>query len=164
LTASIGGVPTPQPPGPRFGVAFLLAQLGSFAAERFAHALDEHDVTPPLVGILRLLLVEPGPSQQQLAERLGMVPSRMVSYIDDLESRGWITRVRDTVDRRVNIVTLTEAGRDALTSIGAVSRAHDKAITAALDVVEYATLRELLGKLAAAHQLVPGIHPGYRNL
>ena len=33
-----------------------------------------------------------------------------------------------------------------------------------LSQAERAQLSKLLGKLAAAHGLVPGIHPGYRNL
>lgn len=156
--------PTP-PHGPRFGIAFLLAQLGAHAAEQFSHALAEHGLTAPLVGILRLLQdADAGPSQQQLAERLGMVPSRIVGYVDELESRGWITRSRDTVDRRVNVLTLTDAGRDAFGRVATISRDHEKRITAGLDAGEHAALSELLGKMAAAQQLTPGVHPAYRRL
>jgi DNA-binding MarR family transcriptional regulator len=146
------------------GIAFLLAQLGAHAAERFSSALAEHDLTPPLVGIMRLLQAEPGPSQQQLAERLGMVPSRIVSYVDELESRGWIARTRDTVDRRVNVLTITDAGRTAFTSIATIAREHEMRITAGLDDADRATLLDLLAKLAATQQLTPGVHPGYRRL
>lgn len=152
-----------QPSTPRFGVAFLLAQLGSHAAEQFAHALAEHDLTPPLAGVLRLLHSEPGLSQQRLAERLGTAPSRVVGYVDDLESRGWISRTRDPVDRRVNVLTLTVAGQQAFDTLAALGSDHEQRITGVLDEAEHATLRELLGKLAAAHQLAPGVHPGYRQ-
>jgi DNA-binding MarR family transcriptional regulator len=157
-------VPNTSLPAPRMGVAFLLAQLGAHAAEQFAHALSEQGLTPALAGILRLLQAEPGSSQQQLADRLGMVPSRMVGMVDDLESRGWIARSRDTVDRRVNVLTVTPAGRAAFKSIATVARNHEKRITAGLDAAEHATLRELLAKLAASQELTPGVHPGYRHL
>jgi DNA-binding MarR family transcriptional regulator len=157
-------VPTTPPPGSRFGVAFLLAQLGAHATERFSVALAEHELTPALVGILRLLQADPGPSQQQLAERLGMVPSRIVGYVDELESRGWIARSRDTVDRRVNVLTMTAAGREAFKAIATISRDHEKRITAGLDATEHDTLLELLAKLAANQELTPGVHPGYRHL
>jgi DNA-binding MarR family transcriptional regulator len=148
---------------PRFGIAFLLAQLGAHASERFATALAEQDVTPPLAGIMRLLRVEPGLTQQQVADRLGTPPSRIVGYLDDLEGRGWITRTRGTTDRRVNTVALTDAGAAAFGKVALVSRDHEQRITGGLDDAEYAALRELLGKLAAANGLAPGIHPGYRG-
>jgi DNA-binding MarR family transcriptional regulator len=160
------GVTVPPSPRarPRFGVAFLLTQLGTTAAERFALALSEHDLTPPLAGIMRMLRVEQDLSQQQLAERLGMAPSRVVSFVDDLESRGWVTRTRGTVDRRKNVLGLTPAGQAALNEIAVVSIEHEKAVTAPLDDREHATLRELLEKLGAAHGLTPGVHPGYQKL
>jgi hypothetical protein len=41
---------------------------------------------------------------------------------------------------------------------------HEQAISAPLTEAERAQLSKLLGKLAAGHGLVPGVHPGYRNL
>ena len=41
---------------------------------------------------------------------------------------------------------------------------HEEAIGAPLTQAERAQLSKLLGKLAAAHGLVPGVHPGYRHL
>jgi DNA-binding MarR family transcriptional regulator len=153
--------PTDQPPRP--GVAFLLAQLGAHAAERFALVLSEHDLTPPLAGIMRLLRGAPGMSQQQLADRLGVAPSRIVSYLDDLETRGWISRTRDSADRRVNLLALTPQGQQAFTSLATISRGHDAVITAGLTAAERETLLELLVKIADQQQLTPGVHPGYRN-
>lgn len=141
----------------------MLAQLGAHAGQRFATALAGHDLTPPLAGILRLLRAQPGLSQQQLAEILGTAPSRVVSYVDELESRGWVERTRDAVDRRVNVITLTAAGREAFTSIAMVGREHERRITAGLDERERAELLALLTKVAAHQQLTPGVHPGYRS-
>jgi DNA-binding MarR family transcriptional regulator len=151
-----------QPPGP--GVAFLLSQLGTHAAERFAVVLGEHDLTPPLAGIMRLLRGAPALSQQQLAERLGVAPSRIVSYVDELEARGWIRRTRDSVDRRVNVLNLTAEGQQAFTALAGIARGHEAAITAGLAPAERATLLELLTKIADHQQLTPGVHPGYRHV
>lgn len=151
----------PQPPRP--GVAFLLTQLGTHAAERFALVLSEHDLTPPLAGIMRLLRTNPRLSQQQLADRLGVAASRIVGYVDDLESRGWISRTRDSEDRRVNVLTLTAQGQQAFTALAAVSRAHEATITAGLTPAERETLLELLSEVADRQQLTPGVHPGYRQ-
>ncbi len=151
-----------QPPR-HGGVAYLLTQLGTHAADQFALALGEHDLTPPLAGIMRLLRGVPGLSQQQLAEQLGVAPSRIVTYIDDLETRGWIQRTRDSQDRRVNLLTLTAQGQKAFTSLAAVSREHETTITAGLTAAERETLLELLTKLADHLSLTPGVHPGYRH-
>jgi DNA-binding MarR family transcriptional regulator len=149
------------PPGP--GVAFLLTQLGAHAAERFALVLGEHDLTPPLAGIMRLLRATPGLSQQQLADRLAVAPSRIVGYLDELEGRGWISRTRDSEDRRVNVLALTAQGRKAFTALAATARGHEAAITAGLTPAERTTLLGLLTKIADHQQLTPGVHPGYRH-
>ncbi len=153
---------TPSP-GPPVGIAFLLAQLGADAAEQFAAALSEQELTPALAGILRILRTEPGLSQQQLADRLATVPSRVVSLVDELEARGWVTRSRDPIDRRVNLLSVTQAGGEAFKAIATVAKAHERRMTAGLDETERAELLRLLRKLAAARALTPGVHPGYRR-
>lgn len=156
-------MPAANEPPRHGGVAFLLTQLGSHCADRYAVALQELDLTPPLAGIMRLLRSSPGISQQQLAERLGVAPSRIVSYVDDLEARNWIRRTRDDQDRRVNLVSLTTQGRDAFAALAAVSRRHEHAITDGLSAAERETLLELLTTVAGNEGLNPGIHPGYRT-
>lgn len=148
---------------PPVGAAFLLTQLGTYAAREYADAVGAMALTPPLTGIVRLLAVQPGITQQQLAGLLGAAPSRVVAWIDDLEQRGWVARTRDPVDRRSNSLSLTRSGQRALARIGTVARAHEAAVTAPLDPPEREQLVTLLGKLAAAHGLAEGVHPGYRT-
>jgi DNA-binding MarR family transcriptional regulator len=50
-------------------------------------------------------------SQQQVAERMGVDRTTMVALIDELEGKGLVQRRPDPVDRRKNVVALTEAGR-----------------------------------------------------
>jgi DNA-binding MarR family transcriptional regulator len=157
-------VSAPESPAARGGIAFLLSQLGSLAADQFATALAPHDLTPPYAGIMRLLRMQPGLSQQRLAELLGQAPSRIVAYVDALESRGWIERTRDQADRRINVLTITPAGRAAFASIAVVGREHEKRITAGLSEAERTQLAGLLAKLADLRGLTPGVHPGYRAL
>ena len=134
----------------RTDIAFLLAQLGAYAAERFGERAAALDFTRPQAGLLRLISREPGQSQQAVARRLGTPPSRLVALVDGLEQRGLIERHRNPGDRRNYALHLTAAG--------------EQAISAPLTEAERAQLSKLLGKLATAHGLVPGIHPGYRNL
>ncbi len=148
----------------RTDVAFLLAQLGAFAAERFGERAAALDFSRPQAGLLRLISREPGHSQQAIARRLGTPPSRLVALVDGLEQRGLIERRRNPGDRRNYALHLTAAGERAMTDLSQVSLEHEQAISAPLTEAERAQLSKLLGKLASAHGLVPGIHPGYRNL
>lgn len=146
------------------GAAFLLAQLGAHAAAKFAERIGRHDLTPPQAGILRMLRGNPRISQQQLAERLGILPSRVVAFVDDLERLGLVQRARDDTDRRRNALQLTNAGRAALEAIGRVARAHEADLCAGLTDTEREKLIALLGRIAEQQGLTPGVHPGYRTV
>ncbi|RZS89636.1 DNA-binding MarR family transcriptional regulator [Motilibacter rhizosphaerae] len=146
----------------RPGIAFLLAQLGADATGRFADALAPAGITPPVAGVLRLLRVEAGMSQQDLARRLGVAPSRVVAVVDELEERGWVARTRGS-DRRTNALALTPAGEEAFGRVAAVAAGHERAVTEGLAAAEREQLLALLERLAALRGLVPGVHPGYRR-
>ncbi len=149
--------------GRRDGPAFLLAQLGAHAAARFGERLAEHDLTPALVGILRLLKVNAGESQQALAERLGLLPSRLVPLVDDLEERGLIRRERSRSDRRVNTLEITTEGIAVYRMVGSIVHDHEASLLAGIDAAERATLSALLARIAEEQGLTRGVHPGYRR-
>ena len=148
----------------RTDVAFLLAQLGAYAAERFGERAAALDFSRPQAGLLRLISREPGQSQQAVARRLGTPPSRLVALVDGLEERGLIERRRNPGDRRNYALHLTAAGEQAMTDLSQAAMEHEHAVAAPLTQAERAQLSALLAKLAAAHGLVPGVHPGYRDL
>ncbi|MCI2421181.1 MarR family transcriptional regulator [Saccharopolyspora sp. K220] len=149
---------------PKTGVAFLLVQLGKHAAMKFGARVGALDLTPPQVGMLRMIAAQPGLSQQALAGRLGMLPSKVVSFIDDLEGRGLVTRTRSSRDRRVYELTLTTEGTELLGEIQSVAAEHEADFCQALSAAEHAQLLDLLRRLADSHDLPPGIHPGYRDI
>ena len=150
------------PPAP--GAAFLLTQVGTLAAIRFAERIAALDLTPPQTGLLRAVAVTPGQSQQALARHLGTPPSRLVALVDDLAERGLLERRRNPDDRRLHALHLTDVGRELMRRIGEVARAHDDEVCRSLDEHERATLAALLARIAADHDLTPGVHPGYRRL
>ena len=153
--------PTSKYPG---GVAFLLAQLGHHAAEKFSERIAAIDLTPPQAGILRAIATQPGRSQQALSTQLGLLPSRVVAFVDELEDRGYIERRANPDDRRQYALYLTPAGKELMAKLSRLARQHDRVTTSGLSESERAQLRELLAALAAEQGLTPGIHPGYRRL
>ncbi len=152
--------PTPQ----RSGVAFLVAQIGAAAARRFAERIAELDLTPPQTGLLRAIAQHPGSSQRELGARLGLFPSRVVTFVDDLESRGFVRRERSRTDRRQYALHLTDQGQALMSQVRTVARAHESNLCQSLDESERAQLVVLLGRIAEQQGLTSGVHPGYRDL
>ena len=144
--------------------AFLLAQLGAHAASQFAERLKVMELTPPDAGILRLLRVAAGLSQQALAGKLKIHPSRLVAILDNLEKRGFLERRPNPDDRRLYSLHLTAGGEEALGRIGKVAREHQEALLVALNDEERQTLGALLLRMADQQGLTRGVHPGYQRL
>ena len=149
--------------GPHLGVAFLLAQLGAYAAERFAERLAELGLRPAHAGLLRLVALQPGQPQQALAQVLGTPAPRLVALLDELQACGVIERRRSPTDRRYHAIHLTETGRELMGQLAAVAAAHERDLTDGLDDDERAQLRAGLIRIAEGHQLTAGVHPGYRH-
>ncbi len=51
-----------------------------------------------------------------------------------------------------------------LRTIGQLARNHNEAMCSGLNVAERAELAVLLEKIATQQGLVPGVHPGYKDL
>ncbi len=146
---------------PALGIALLLAQLGQHSAERFTARIGELGLTGPQAGILRAIAGEPGRSQQALSEQLGLLPSRVVAFIDDLEHRGLLQRRRNPGDRRLYALYLTEQGEALMAELAEASDAHEEELTAGLTEQERITLGGLLSGLADRQQLSRGPHQAY---
>jgi DNA-binding MarR family transcriptional regulator len=153
--------PSPRPPT---GTAFLLTQLGTHAAQRFAERLSKIDLIPAHAGILRMIGRSDECSQQHLAERLGALPSRIVTLIDELEGKGLLKRRRSKSDRRAYALVLTKRGQQTLGAIGKLAADHEADLCAALTEDELVTLASLCRRIAEDQGLKSGVHPGYRDL
>lgn len=145
------------------GVAFLIAQIGAHAAQRFAERIAELDLTPPQAGLMRAIVRDPGRSQQAIAAELGTPATRLVAMIDGLERRGVLERRRNPDDRRLHAIHPTPEGMKLLGRLGRAAEAHTADLTKALDDDERRQLRALLARIADQQGLTPGVHPGYRT-
>jgi DNA-binding MarR family transcriptional regulator len=144
--------------------AFLLAQLGAHAANRFTERLGVLQLTPADTGILRMLHIAAGISQQELSERLRIHPSRLVAILDNLERRQLVERKPNAEDRRLYSLHLTNDGGQILERIGKVAREHQDALLSVLSGDDRKKLTELLQQVADQQGLTPGVHPGYQRL
>src|SRR5258708_24421962 len=112
--------------------AVLLAQLGAHAASQFAERLGVLKLTLADAGILRLLRIAAGLSQQELASRLQIHPSRLVAILDNLEKRGFVERRANPDDPPLYSPYLTKNGGEILEKIGKVAREHQDALLSPL--------------------------------
>jgi DNA-binding MarR family transcriptional regulator len=144
--------------------AFLLAQVGAYAATQFAERLGALQLSPPDAGILRLLRMAAGISQQELSAKLQIHPSRLVAILDNLEQRKLVERKPNPQDRRLYSLHLTKDGGEILERIGKVAWEHQDALLSTLSADERGKLTELLHRIAGAQGLTPGVHPGYQRL
>ena len=131
---------------------------------RFAERLGPLGITPAHAGLLRAVAAEPGRSQQAVAAQLGIVPSRLVVLTDELERDGLIERRRNVEDRRHHALHLTALGEERLGELAAVAQEHAAELLHPLSEADQAALADLLERLASAHGLTPGVHPGFRAL
>jgi DNA-binding MarR family transcriptional regulator len=153
---------TSPTPGER-PLGLLLSQIGTHVALSFARKIKGFGVSPPHVGILRWIYANVGKNQRQLASHLGVLPSRLVMLLDELEAKGFVTRQRSTEDRRSQQLQLTKKGTRLLEKVELIATAHEADLGAALTEVERETLIELCAKLAAHRGLPSHGHPGYKT-
>ncbi|CAB5079376.1 hypothetical protein D3OALGB2SA_358 [Olavius algarvensis associated proteobacterium Delta 3] len=70
----------------------------------------QFSLTAPQSGVLRSLASNGPISSAQLSRELYVTPSNITGIIDRLEKKGLVQRVRKEGDRRVALITLTQAG------------------------------------------------------
>ncbi|WP_375484893.1 MarR family winged helix-turn-helix transcriptional regulator [uncultured Mycobacterium sp.] len=146
------------------GVGFRLAELGHLAATLFADQMATMELTLTQAGILRAIAAMPGRSQHALRAYLGVLPGRLVAYVDELEERGYVERRRNPGDRRLHALYLTDAGKKLMRKLSGLTRQHESQLTAGLGAEERGMLRGLLVTVARQRGLTPDAHNGYRVL
>jgi DNA-binding MarR family transcriptional regulator len=141
-------------------VGFLISQLGFFSSQRFTAALEPLGIGPREFLLLRFVSALAGQSQQALAQRLGVPPSRMVALVDDLEERGLVERRADPDDRRVRGLHLTERGQEIVEQAAKVAIEYESKLCSSLEAGERDQLIDLLQKIQGGETDLPGVHPG----
>jgi DNA-binding MarR family transcriptional regulator len=141
-------------------VGFLISQLGFFSSKGFMEALEPLGIGPREFLLMRFVASAEGQSQQALAERLGVPPSRMVAMVDHLEEGGLVERRPDPGDRRVRGLHLTRKGRGVLDKAGAIAIDYETRLCAGINREEREQLIDLLQKLQVTQTDLRGVHPG----
>lgn len=110
------------------------------------------DVTPVQFAILNALIVTPGADQITLAGRVALDAATSGSAIGRLESKGWVRREADQLDKRRKLLWITPEGAQLAQQMKqAVNRVQTR-IMSPLNATERDQLMSLLDKLVAGHE------------
>ena len=108
------------------------------------------------IGILAVLQLNPGISQNDLAASVVLKKSAVTRIVQNLERRELIERMRSAADRRANCLHLTDAGIAVVESVRKATLAlHDEwfeSVSPADRAVFFAVLNTLIERLADAPQ------------
>jgi MarR family transcriptional regulator, transcriptional regulator for hemolysin len=135
--------------GFRVPIGLRLSQAARTVGRAFDDALDEAGGSLPTWLILLNLKIRKPPNQRELAEAVGIREATLTHHLNALDARGLVTRTRDTANRRIHVVELTEAGEAAFTRLQQAAVAFDARLRAGLDDADLDRLGDLLGRLAA---------------
>lgn len=109
------------------------------------------DLTPVQYAALFAIAQRPGVGQAQLAALIGYDRATIGGVIDRLEQKKWVTRVASAEDRRVNLLTITDEGREALARATPLVRRAQERIIEPLDESERAAFERMCLKILAHH-------------
>jgi len=91
-------------------------------------------------------------TQTELTKACMLSSAAMTNRIDQLDKAGLVQRVRDSVDRRVVFVALTEPGRAVIDKALIVHMNNELEMLSGLTIPERETLARLLKKLLIVHE------------
>ena len=130
-------------------LAAMIAPLGRRLVAAELPVLRAHQLTMWGYIVLLALDAQPVRTQAALAESIGADKTRIIGVLDDLQARGFISRIPDPEDRRRRVVALTPAGRDVRESAQTAIQANEERILARLEPDVRAGFVEGLRTLAA---------------
>ncbi len=148
----------PTAVAPFRSVGFTLSTLGFAVAAGFRARLEPLGIEPKDFALLRAVGAAEGLSQQAISEQLRIPASRMVAFVDSLETRGLLERRAHPSDRRARALHLTKAGRALLAKAYEAAVGFETDLCAGLGKGERERLLELLGVVLATLGLPPGVH------
>ena len=130
-----------------------MGYLVRYAYRSFVKALaielDAHDITTGQWSVLRVLWLEEGMSQVELAQRMLVEKASLTPVLEGMASERLIIRSRNSDDRRKVNIFLTPRGRRLKAMLLPSGRKINKRATRGMSAGEIGRLRNLLAKLTA---------------
>jgi DNA-binding MarR family transcriptional regulator len=129
-------------------LGYLLKHAQQRLAEFTAPALAPFGITGRELAVLMSIDDLTPLSQQDVADRLGVDRTTMVTLIDGLEDKELVVRRPDAEDRRRNVVVLTGRGQATMTEAVEAAEAAEQRFLSKLSAAEVASLKAALQAIA----------------
>lgn len=130
-------------------LGWLLNNAARLSSRRLSTKLLQYNVTPPQWGVLVALWDQDGLSLSELAKRSFFDGPTMTGIVDRLEKANLVQRRRDSTDRRVISVYLTDEGRRLESVLPALSEEANSEAVAGLSDAEVTRFTETLRRVIA---------------
>ncbi|GGF21589.1 MarR family winged helix-turn-helix transcriptional regulator [Subtercola lobariae] len=141
-------------PSTHYASGYLLTKIGQLTSARFAERLETLGIRPKHFGLLLAVNSMPPGPQTALGQALGVVPSAIVTMLDDLEERNAVARVADPTSRRSFVIELTAVGRELLNDAARLGDEVDAELLGSLDMDARAALQRTLERVATQNGLI----------
>ncbi|HEY6995219.1 MAG TPA: MarR family transcriptional regulator [Xanthobacteraceae bacterium] len=106
-------------------LGYFIRRLQVWVFQDFIRTLAPIDIRPAQYSVLVVIDANPGLSQSDLADRLGIERARLVRLLDKLERRGLTRRLPSRTDRRSHALRLTREGRQTLRQANMLAARHE---------------------------------------
>lgn len=131
-----------------------IRRLHQLSVAIFMQETEAFGVTPVQYAALQAVGHQPGMDQRTLARTIGFDTSTIAGVIDRLEARGLMQRNASAQDRRVRLLTLTEAGVALLAALVPAMLQAQQRILSPLPEAERGEFMRMLAVLIAGHRAV----------
>jgi MarR family transcriptional regulator, lower aerobic nicotinate degradation pathway regulator len=129
----------------------LIRRAQQISTALFAAECAAFDVTSVQYAALLSIGANPGVDATRLSALIAFDRSTLGDVLERLETKGWVRRVPGPGDRRVKVLTLSDAGAVLLAQVTPAVRRVQERLLAPLAPEDRATMIRLLGELADLH-------------
>jgi len=129
-------------------LGYFIRRFQVWIFQDFMRTLAAVDIRPAQYSVLTLIASNPGRSQADIGEALGIERARLVRMLDALEGRGLIQRVPSSSDRRSHCLFLTADGHGALSRIELLAAQHETHVADRIGPAQRRLLLKLLRDFA----------------
>jgi DNA-binding MarR family transcriptional regulator len=138
--------PGPDPSTPTLlRTAYNVVSAAIYRAISHAGATD---MRPAHGNAMEMLSIQDGLRLTDIAAKAGMAPQSMGEIVDDLVSKGYLTRRQDRSDRRAKRIYLTQKGRETAQASRVALRAVERRISESLGTDNYQDMRRTLAAIS----------------
>src|SRR5882724_9835873 len=145
-------------------IGYVLRRAQLVVFQDFFGAFAPFDIRPAQFSVLTVIERNPGQTQSQVAEALGIKRTNFVGMLDALEARGLTERRQAARDKRSYALYLTADGAALMRRLKPVIKAHESRVIAKVGEEGYTALIALLQEIAEGREPRNGARVRTRSL